>query len=81
MLKKYFIVLILLFFGSFAIAGCAITGGACKIDDIISTQNKKEVNAPKKSNLMKFNSTKSAQKQIEKPQVKNINVTTQIKKR
>ena len=55
MLKKICLILIILFFTNSAFATCSLTGGACRIDDII-VKNKKEASSTKKDvyNKKKF---------------------------
>lgn len=75
MFKKSLIMLIFLFICNSAFANCSITGGACKIDDIV-VKNKKD--AVVKPDKIKLKSQKQNQNQVKKPLFK---VNPQQKKR
>ncbi len=75
MFKKSLIMLILLFICNSAFASCSITGGACKIDDIV-VKNKKDAIVKIDKNNMK--QVKEKQNQVKKPLFK---VNPQQKKR
>lgn len=61
-MKKIFIIFVLLIFGSSVFASCALTGGACSIEDIM-LKNKPEV----KEKSVEVKSSTKILKPTEKP--------------